>query len=301
MDLEERGVESVLLGLGAWWAKPRIWLGPAWAVLCGSLASGRLGFNGRTVLVLLLSLFLGDPLLGTVWREASIIVSPSNPTSLIEPSKARLSPPPYTLPGSLADRLVRWAEERLSWWSSVWPRFEAPLAGIAFALPLTTVLAILLGRSVVMLIAVALILVAWESLRLHGGREPSLLLRACYTGGVAWLVGYLAFRPLIPQVATQRHGEAFLWALIYTGLLYALQSIDEGERDRGFRVLNVAQIFGVTVLFLTQEPILAGVAALLLLPQMLLQPVLKRRDFYLRRTQFFALTGMMVGALAVAI
>lgn len=300
-DLDERGIESVLLGLGAWWAKPRIWLGPAWAVLCGSLASGRLGFNGRTVLALLLSLFLGDPLLGTVWREASIIASPSNPTSLIEPSKVRLSPPPYTLPGSLADRLFRWAEERLSWWSSVWPRFEAPVAGLAFALPLTFVLAILLGRSVVVLTAVALILVAWESLRLHGGREPSLLLRACYAGGVAWLVGYLAFRPLIPPVTIKRHGEAMCWALIYTGLLYGFQSIDKGERVKGMRLLNLVQIFGVAVLVLTQEPILAGVAGLLLLPQMLLQPVLKRRDFYLRRTQFFALMGMMVGALAVAI
>ena len=63
----------------------------------------------------------------------------------------------------------------------------------------------------------------------------------------------------------------------------------------------MVQIFGVAVLVLTKEPILAGVAALLLLPQMLLQPVLKRRDWYLRRTQFFAMMAMMVGALAVAI
>lgn len=299
--MDGRGIESVLLGLGAWWAKPRIWLGPAWAVLCGGLASGRLGFNGWTVLVLLLSLFLGDPLLGTIWREASAMASPYNPTSLSERSKARLSPPPYTLPGSLADRLFRWAEERLSWWSSVWPRFEAPLAGLAFALPLAFVLAILLGQSVVMLIAVALLLIAWESLRLHGGREPSRLLRASYAGGMAWLVGYLAFRPLIPQVALQRHGEALLWALVYTGLLYAFQSIDRGERDKGIRLLNLVQIFGIAVLVLTKEPILAGVVGLLLLPQMLLQPVIKRRDWYLRRTQFFALMAMMVGALAVAI
>ena len=114
-------------------------------------------------------------------------------------------------------------------------------------------------------------------------------------------MGYLAFRPSIPQVALQRHGEALLWALIYSGLLYAFQSVDEGERDKGVRVLNLVQIFGVAVLVLTKEPIVAGVAALLLLPQMLLQPALKRRDWYLRRTQFFALMAMMVGALAVAI
>lgn len=114
-------------------------------------------------------------------------------------------------------------------------------------------------------------------------------------------MGYLAFMPLLLQVALQRHGEAILWALIYTGLLYAFQSIDRGERDKGVRLLNLVQIFGVAVLVLTKEPILAGVAGLLLLPQMLLQPVLKRRDWYLRRTQFFALMAMMVGALAVAI
>lgn len=298
MELDERGRESVLLGLGAWWARPRIWLGPAWAVLCGSLASGRLGFNGRTVLVLLLSLFLGDPLLGTIWREASIIASPSNSTSLSEGSKVTLSSPPYTLPGSLADRLFRWGEERLTWWSSVWPRFEAPLAGLAFVLPLAFVLAILLGQGVVMLIAVAL--VAWESLRLQAGRKPSRLLRACYAGGLAWLVGYLAFKPLIPPVAIQRYAEAILWALIYTGVLYGLQSVDKGGRARGVRVLNLTQIFGVAVLVLSKEPILAGVAGLLLLPQMLLQPVFKRGSAYLRRAQFWAMMGMMVGALAVA-
>lgn len=290
------------MGLGAWWAKPRIWLGPAWAVLCGSLASGRLEFDGRTLLVLLLSLFLGDPLLGTIWREASTIASPSNPTSLSEGPKVRLSSPPYTLPGSLANRLILWAEERLSWWrSSFYPRFQASLAGLAFALPLAFVLSILLGQSVVVLIAVALILAAWESLRLHDGRGPSLLLRASYAGGVAWLVGYLAFMPSLSQVAIPRHGEATLWALIYTGVLYAFQSIDKGKRDKGVRLLNLVQIFGVALLVLTREPILAGVAALLLLPQMLLQPVFKRGRSYLRRTQFFALVAMMVGALAVAI
>jgi len=147
-----------------------------------------------------------------------------------------------------------------------------------------------------MLMAVALILVAWESLRLHGGGGPSSLLRACYAGGVAWLLGYLAFRP---QVAIERHGEALLWALIYTGLLYAFQSIDKGERDKGMRLLNLVQIFGVAVLVLAKEPIFAGVAALLLLPQMLLQPVFQRGG-YLRRAQIFAMMAIMVGALAVA-
>jgi len=301
LKADRRGVESVLLGLGAWWAKPRLWLGPAWAVLCGSLASGRLSFDGRTFLVLLLSLFLGDPLLGTIWREASIIASPSNPASLSEGAKVRLSSPPYTLPGSLANRLLLWAEEGLSSWSSVWPRFEAPLAGLAFALPLTIVLAILLGQSILLLVAAALILVALESLRLHDGRGPSRLLRASYAGGVAWLVGYLAFSPLVPQTSLQRHSEASLWALIYTGLLYAFQSIDKGERDKGMRLLNLVQIFGVALLVLAKEPIFAGVVALLLLPQMLLQPVFQRGGSYLRRTQFFALIAMMVGALAVAI
>lgn len=301
MKADERGVESVLLGLGAWWAKPRIWLGPAWAVLCGGLASGALGFNGRTVLVLLLSIFLGDPLLGAIWREASTLASPSNPTPITVPSKARLSLPPYTAPGSLADRSFRWVEERLAWWSSVWARFETPLAGLAFALPLAFVLAILLGQSVLLLMGVALILVGWESLRLRHGKEPSGLLRALYAGAVAWLVGYLASRPPIPQIPLRRHGEALLWTLIYTGLLYAFRSIDAGRRDKGVRILNLVQIFGVAVLVLTKEPILAGVVALLLLPQMLLQPVFRRRDLYLRRSQLFALIAMIIGAWAVAI
>jgi hypothetical protein len=111
----------------------------------------------------------------------------------------------------------------------------------------------------------------------------------------------MAFMPSISRAALQPHGEALLWALIYTGLLYAFQKIDKGERDKGVRTLNLVQIFGVAVLVLTKEPILAGVVALLLLPQMLLQPVFRRGDLYLRRAQLFALMAMMVGALAVAI
>jgi hypothetical protein len=125
-------------------------------------------------------------------------------------------------------------------------------------------------------------------------------------------MGYLILAPLAIQGTALEmiagwmrggEGKALLWAFIYTLALYAYQAIGNSQRGKGIKTLNLTQIGALAVLLLAKEPVLAGAMGLLLLPQMLLQPALKRRgrgDWYLGRIQYFTMLGMMVGAIAVA-
>lgn len=304
---------GLLFHLEARLARRESWLGPAWAVLCGAVASGGLRAEGWVVLSLLLAFFLADPLLGTIWWAAVSLASPNPSPEGGFQEKVRLSPPPYTLPGSLTHRFFAWLEGRWAWWrGAVWPRFHGPLASLGFAIPLAFLSAILLGWKVVILTALALCVAGLEALRRHAGQEKSHFLGAVYGGGLAWLMGYFILAPLAIQGTALetvagwlrgREGKALLWALIFTSVLYAYQAIAGGQRGKGIAALNLTQMGALAILLLAKEPVLAGALGLLLMPQMLLQPALKRRgqgDWYLGRIQYFTMLGMLIGAIAVA-
>ncbi len=304
---------GLLFHLEARWARRASWLGPAWAVLCGAVASGGLRAEGWVVLSLLLALFLADPLLGTIWWAAVTLASPNPALEGESREKIRLSPPPYTLPGSLAHRFFAWLEKRWAWWrGAVWPRFHGPLASLGFAIPLAFLAAILLGWKVVILTALAVCVAGLEALRRRAGLEKSHFLGALYGGGLAWLMGYFILASLAIQGTVLEtiagwlrggEGKALLWAFLYTLALYAFQAIGAGQRGKGVSTLNLTQIGALAILLLAKEPVLAGAMGLLLLPQVLLQPALKRRgrgDWYLGRIQYFTMLGMMIGAVAVS-
>ena len=59
--------EGGLLALEVGSIGPRLWLGAAWAVLCGAAASGGLEVSRHALVVVLLTLVLADPVLGSVW------------------------------------------------------------------------------------------------------------------------------------------------------------------------------------------------------------------------------------------
>ena len=74
----ERGLESRdkpgntwpgrLISLRMEMGSSSAWLGSAWAALCGAVASGQMGLEAQSLLLLLLVLFLVDPILGGVRR-----------------------------------------------------------------------------------------------------------------------------------------------------------------------------------------------------------------------------------------
>ena len=69
----------------------------------------------------------------------------------------------------------------------------------------------------------------------------------------------------------------------------------------GPALLNGAQLAVAILLVVIRQPILAGLAGLLLISQALFQPLLRRQVplWYLQRTQFFLMGSMLVAALGI--
>ena len=104
-------------------SRPLTWLGPAWAALCGAVASGWLTLSGENLLFLLIALFLADALWGTLWHliaERDWFVSANYSPQAQGGSLTGL---PYTAKGSSSHRVFgRLARMRASWRAVFWPR-----------------------------------------------------------------------------------------------------------------------------------------------------------------------------------
>ena len=267
--------------------RPLTWLSPAWAALCGAVASGRLALSGQAALTMLLTLLLADATWGFLWKLAAEREWPADNC----PSRAevRLAAPPYTVPGSPSQRAFQRLGEFLAWWrESFWPRHGSALL---IVLPLTAALAAILGRRMIILTSAALAIVALAFLLRRRGAPP-LALQAILGMGLAWLAGHVAFGPL--------GWPSLLLAILYTGTYRACLALAEGKRP--FILLNGSQGAVVALLVALGQPIAAGLVGLSLLPQMLLQPYLRRggmEAWYLRRTHVFLMGGMMAAALAI--
>ncbi|MGA9348981.1 MAG: hypothetical protein WBW48_09265 [Anaerolineae bacterium] len=271
--------------------RPLTWLGPAWAALCGAVASGWLTLSGQNLLVLMIALFLADALWGTLWHviaERDWFVSSHWPSQAQEFSLTVL---PYTAPGSPSHRLGR----RLAWWRAVfWPRLSSALLGLAVVLPLTLILAVILGQRAIILTSAALAIMVLALLRARRHSAPPLSLRAILEMGFAWLAGHTAFAPLTLW--------SFLLATCYTVAYHSCLTLAKDSGKHSLTLLKVSQAAVIALLIFLRQPVIAGVAGLLLLPQMLLQPFLGRDGvelWYLQRTRPFLMAGMLLAALAI--
>lgn len=275
--------------------RPLTWLGPAWAALCGAVASGRLTLSGQNLLVLLIALFLADALWGTLWyliAEKDWSVSSNWPSQAQEASLTALL---YTAPGSPSHRVFSRLGRKLAWWREVfWPRQGSALLGLVVTLPLTLILAIILGRRGIILTsaALAIMLLALLRARQHGTPPPSL--QAILEMGLAWLVGHTTFASLTLW--------SFLLAIFYTVAYRSCLTLVKNRAKHSLSLLRVSQAAVIALLIFLRQPVVAGVVGLLLLPQMLLQPFLGQGRvelWYLRRTSPFLMAGMLLAALAV--
>ena len=98
-------------------------LGPTWATLCGVLASNAFHWERGDYVKLPLLLLLVDGGWGTIWA-ALAGTDWSIPVQLWrdwEKNRPAVSLP-YTLPGTVGDRLSRWMRRIEAWWRSIlWP------------------------------------------------------------------------------------------------------------------------------------------------------------------------------------
>ncbi|MBL7183800.1 MAG: hypothetical protein ISS50_05055 [Anaerolineae bacterium] len=276
--------------------RPLTWLGPAWAALCGAVASGWLTLSGENLLFLLIALFLADVLWGTLWHliaEGDWFVSSANwPAQVQEASLAAL---PYTAPGSPSHRIFGRLGRMKAWWRAVfWPRLGPALLGLVVALPLTLVLAIILGQRVIILTSAALAIMVLALIRARRHSVPPLSLRAILEMGLAWLAGHIAFGPLTLW--------SLLLATLYAVAYHSCLKLATNSERRWLTLLKVSQGAVIALLIYLRQPVVAGVVGLLLLSQMLLQPFLDQGEvelWYLRRTGPFLMAGMLLAALAI--
>jgi hypothetical protein len=303
---EQKLREGGLLALEVKSVGNRMWLGPAWAVLCGAVASGELEIGWRGALALLLAVVLADGVLGSVWTLATSAgqwrlpkTRRGNPHG--EPALPVL---PYTLPGSVGGRFSSFVAQALHRWRHViWPRVGTSIVGMGFMSLVALLMAAFLGMGpfVVTAIAVGFAAAGLVDARCGGSRGAGLA--SCVLAGLPWLIGYAA----LGGAAAMAEGLAsflriLLWPALYAVTWYGYRMLGKEQSQRGAVVLNLAQVAAVALLVAVREPIMAGAVVLFLLPQLLLQPSVLRADdglWYLRHSQVFALCAMMAMAVGV--
>jgi hypothetical protein len=159
---------------------------------------------------------------------------------------------------------------------------------------LTLILAIILGRRVIILTLAALAIMVLALLRARRHSAPPPSLQAILETGFAWLAGHTAFGPLSLW--------SFLLAALYTVAYHNCLKLATNRGKHSLALLNVSQAAVIALLIFFRQPVMTGLVSLLLLPQILLQPFLSQGQvelWYLRRIGPFLMAGMLLAALAV--
>lgn len=236
------------------------WVIPAWATLCGAVASGGLTAVAPDGVRLLLTLLLVDVGWGAVWG-ALATTDWATPLRRWQNWHTGSSPPllPYAKPDSPSDRLARWLSQLWSWGQAVLaPAAGAALGTAAAGLVLALVLGAALGPNLLTLSLGCLALMQLAVLldrgrgRAHAGWDGLLRL------GLPWLAGHLAFVPLsVPSVAL--------------AMSFSLAAAGAGSVNlRRGRALWVGGQLAAAGLFLPlHRPLAILFLALLLVPQLL--------------------------------
>lgn len=271
-------------------ARPLTLLGPAWAAMCGALASGA-NLRGQFFLFSILAIFLCDALLGawralwleSDWRAARQRLSASAATWLdVSPEAAQ------SFFARARERTARWfAYTR----QIVWPMINSEIVSLGMVGLFTLSVAIVLGTAPLALTAAAMALVIFEN---QADRERGASVRALIEIAFPWLIAQSAF-------------GFFSWLALFYILLCAiiyraLLGLAATRQARWIKWSNLAHLAIILALIAANAPIPAGVAALGLLAQILWQARYQLdRDgiAYARRVQSYVMMTMLMIALAL--
>jgi hypothetical protein len=245
-----------------------LWLSPAWAVLCGLIASGAFVWTGRDVLIAVLAVVIADGawttqwwgLVDTDWRR---LFANWNAVA-VEPSES-----PLALRGSPADRsqhgLAHW---RVWWQAGGREQAGTPLFSALAALALGVVLSAVIGGQALALTFAAFALTqAALILRLYG--RATSWLHGFVAIGLTWMLGHAAFGELTVLSAL----AAVIFSLVYAALLDLALGAATPRR------WLLPQIVLIIVLIALQQPVATMALIALLIAQALLATVLHSLDF----------------------
>ena len=292
-DHESQFVEAVgpALHFGAVGAPRSTWLGPAWAALCGIVASSAFAFDALDVLLAAFVFILVDWAWPAIWTS-SVRTDWRAPFAHWRetPAPARSPDLPYLQPGSPAARLLGWGSRAVGWSRS----YFAPVAGqsaasLFVALIVGLALSAAIGWRAAALTLAALAVTgigAWRAMR---AALDSDWLRSIVYVALPWCLGHAAFAP--PTVESALMG--ILFGLAYRAL------IESGERAPSPFGLIAPQAVGALALFAGDQPAAAFVVVLAVVAQAALRTFLAEHAFA-RRAQVWLMLAMATCAVAVA-
>lgn len=264
-----------------------LWLSPAWAVLCGLIASSAFVWSGRDVLIAALAVVIADGawatqwwgLVDTNWRQ---LFSNWNAIA-VERSESSLA-----LHGSPADR----SQHNLSRWRAWWQagggeQAGTPLFSALVALALGVMLSAVIGWQALALTLAAFALTQIALiLRLHN--RAINWLHGFVAIGLPWLLGHAAFGELTLLSALAAATFSFAYAAM----------LDLAQGALATRRWLLPQIILAVVLIALQQPIAAVALIALLTAQTLLATVMHSLDFA-RAAQGWLMLAMLVVALGI--
>jgi hypothetical protein len=279
-----------LIRLQARLADPTTWLSPAWAALCGVVASGGFSWSGADWLRLALLILLADGGWGTLWAAIG-------GTDWATPLRRwrhwqfgeRISKPPYTLPDSPGDRVFRWLGQFRAWWRHLFWLDRGPaLATIVIALPVTAVLAVLLGQELLLLSMAALAAMQAGAIGSGGCGKTAPEWDALIGVTLPWLAGHVAF-----GILTSNSVALALVLILAWGAAWRVES------SRGRILAAGGQLLASAILVALDQPLAACCLVLLLVPQLMLLPWIGRGQpagWYVRYTRPWLMAAMLIAA-----
>lgn len=265
------------------------WTIPAWATLCGAIASGELTPTLSAGLQLLLTLLLVEAGWGTVW---SALATTNWAMPLRRWRNWRIGDPPrllpYTQPGSPGYRLAHWLSQLQSWYRAVLVPTAGPAIGaIVAGLAISLILAAVAGLELTML-TLAVCAVMQLAIALDKGRgQPSAGWGAVLRLGLPWLAGHLTFTSLtLPSLAL-----AAAFSLAVTGT-------DTARQGWGRALWTVGQLIAAALFILLRHPLVVLFLTLLLFPQWLLaiRPSPANPHRWIRRAWPWLTAAMLLAA-----
>jgi hypothetical protein len=267
-----------------------LWLSPAWAVLCGIVASSAFVWTGRDVLIAVLAVLLADGAWATGWWG---LVETDWPQLIARWPQVTPDPIgqawPLARPGSPADRAQQWVARTRVWWREVlWPEASTPVLSALVSSALAVVLSAIIGWAALTLSLGAFALTQIGVLLEHQHGRASHVARGAMDMGLAWALGHAAFGSLTPLSAS----VAALFAVAYGS------SVDLARGGQQARWWLLPQILIVVILVLIQQPLAVFAMISLLIAQSLLATVRRGLPFA-QGAQVWLLLAMMVTALAI--
>jgi hypothetical protein len=267
-----------------------LWLGPAWAALCGLIASGAIVWRGQSLLFAILTILLADGIWATLWwtlveTSWSEVLARWNSITIDHPARSL----PFTRSGSPADRVLRMLNRSIVWLrSEVWPQLGSSILTGLVSIGLGVILSIIIGWQALALslAAFALIQLALLVRRVRPGAVS--ILHGLLDVGLAWLLAHAVFT----SVTAISFLIAILFSFAYSGVIEVIR------HEKSTRRWLIPQLLIIILLAFLQQPLAAFALAAVISAQALLATVLSGPRFA-RSAHGWLMIAMIIAAIAV--